>query len=155
LVNHTIVVTGSHEEKIQEELKGYDLSFVYNEKFETGMLSSVQKGVETLNHKVDGFMVLLGDQPMVSAKVIDRMISVFQKTRKGLLVPTFQGKRGHPVIIASNYRDQIKSINPEIGLRELFLNNQVDILEVEMNTNDILKDIDTPEDYQNETGADI
>jgi molybdenum cofactor cytidylyltransferase len=153
LSNQTIVVTGSHREEIQEELKECKLSFVNNENFESGMLSSVQKGMEALSDKVDGAMILLGDQPMVSRKVIDRLISVFQKTEKGLLVPTFQNKRGHPVLIASKYREQIKSINPEIGLRELFLNNQDDILEVEMNTNDILKDLDTPEDYRNETGT--
>ena len=155
LVNTTIVVTGSDEQELSKELAEYDINIVFNEKFESGMLSSVQKGSASLNEEVSGMLVLLGDQPMVSAKVIDRLISVFQKTEKGLLVPTFKGKRGHPVLISAKYREAIKSLNPEIGLRELFQKNTFDILEIEMDTENILKDIDTPEDYKAETGNGI
>ncbi len=152
LVNQITVVTGSDKKAIEKELVACDILFTHNEKYENGMLSSVQKGVETVNQNCDGIMILLGDQPMVSKSVIDRLISVFQKTKSGLIVPAYKGKRGHPVLIDSKYREQINSINPEIGLRELFLNNENDILEVEINTNDILKDIDTPEEYKKETG---
>ena len=126
--------------------------FANNERFEEGMLSSVQAGVESIDSDVQGILIFLGDQPMVSKLVINRLVSVFQKTEKGLLVPTFKGKRGHPVLISSKYKDNIKSINPAIGLRELFLNNQSDILEIEVGFDGILKDIDTPEDYRRETG---
>jgi len=133
-------------------LKHSNVLFANNERFEEGMLSSVQAGVESIDSDVQGRLIFLGDQPMVSKLVINRLVSVFQKTEKGLLVPTFKGKRGHPVLISSKYKDNIKSINPAIGLRELFLNNQSDILEIEVGFDGILKDIDTPEDYRRETG---
>lgn len=146
----TVVVTGSHKNEIKEALKDCDVLLIENERFEEGMLSSVQAGVKSVKDETNGILILLGDQPMVSEKVINRLISVFQKTDKGLLVPAFNGKRGHPVLISSKYKNEIKTINPKIGLRELFLNNTDDILEIEVGTENILKDIDTPEDYQRE-----
>jgi xanthine dehydrogenase accessory factor len=147
----TIVVTGSDRNKIEEELKAYPISFANNERYEEGMLTSVQAGVAAAGPEADGYLVLLGDQPMVSEVVINRLIAVFQKTEKGLLIPTFKGKRGHPVVIGSKYKEEIKILNPEIGLRELFLNHSDDILEIEFESEAVLKDIDTPEDYQRET----
>ncbi|MCK9638529.1 MAG: NTP transferase domain-containing protein [Prolixibacteraceae bacterium] len=149
--SRTIVVTGSDRNKIEEELEVYPLLFVNNERYEEGMLTSVQAGVAAAGQKTDGYLILLGDQPMVSEIVINRLISVFQKGEKGLLIPVFRGKRGHPVVISSKYKNEIKILNPEIGLRELFLRHSDDILEIEVESEVVLKDIDTPDDYERET----
>ncbi len=149
--SRTIVVTGSDRNKIEEELGAYPVLLVDNERYEEGMLTSVQAGVAAASPETDGYLILLGDQPMVSEAVINRLISVFQKGGKGLLIPVFKGKRGHPVLIGSKYKNEIKILNPEIGLRELFLNHPDDILEIEIGSEDVLKDIDTPEEYERET----
>jgi CTP:molybdopterin cytidylyltransferase MocA/xanthine/CO dehydrogenase XdhC/CoxF family maturation factor len=143
----TIVVVGSHKDQIKEALINYNVCLIENENFENGMLSSVQAGVSVIDKNSDGILVLLGDQPMVSEKIINRLITSFQKTSKGLIIPTFNRKRGHPVLIHSKYKEKITMLNSAIGLRELFINNNHDILEVEVNTISILNDIDTPEDY--------
>jgi len=143
----TWVVIGSHKNEITENLKDCKLNLVENENFEEGMLSSVLTGVNAANKNCDGFLIFLGDQPLIPHAIINRLITVFQKTKKGLLVPTFSGKRGHPVLIDSKYAEAINQINPNIGLRELFINNPSDILEIEVENEAILKDIDTPEDY--------
>ncbi len=147
----TLVVTGNNMHEIKEALNDYKVTLVGNQRFEEGMLSSVQAGIDAAGPETDGMLVLLGDQPMVSETVINRLISVFQKSEKGLIIPTFNGKRGHPVLISSKYKNEVKSINPETGLRELFFNNPDDVLEIEVETGDVLKDIDTPEDYIRET----
>ncbi|MCK9414209.1 MAG: NTP transferase domain-containing protein [Prolixibacteraceae bacterium] len=149
--SRTIVVTGSDRNKIEKELEAFPVLFVDNERYEEGMLTSVQAGVAAAGTETDGYLILLGDQPMVSKAVINRLIIVFQKGGKGLLIPVFKGKRGHPVLIGSKYTDEIKTLNPEIGLRELFLNHPDDILEIEVESEDVLKDIDTPDDYELET----
>jgi len=151
--NPAVVVTGHEKTSIEEELKGLNVQFAFNEKFEEGMLSSVQTGVAALDLDVAGFLVFLGDQPMVSEMVINRLIAVYQKTSKGLLVPTFHGKRGHPVLIDAKYREEIGTLPQETGLRKLFLNHPDDILEIEFDSDAVLKDIDTPGDYQRETNG--
>lgn len=151
--DQTLVVIGSHKEELTNELAEYSVNLVENTKFEEGMLSSIQVGFVALHSEFEAVIVLLGDQPMVSEEVINRLISVFQKTAKGLIIPTFNGKRGHPVLISSKYQRSIQLLNPEIGLRDLFLKNSQDILEIEVPTNEVLKDIDTPEDYQRESNS--
>jgi molybdenum cofactor cytidylyltransferase len=151
--DQTIVVIGSHNKELTRELAEYSLLLVENTRFEEGMLSSVQVGFAAIQPDSDAAIVLLGDQPMVSEEVINRLISVFQKTAKGLIIPTFNGKRGHPVLISSKYQESIQLLNPEIGLRDLFLKNSQDILEIEVQSDNVLKDIDTPEDYQRESNS--
>lgn len=147
---NTIVVVGSHKDQVKNDLENYNVTLIENENFEDGMLSSIKVGIASINHKSDGILILLGDQPMVSEIILNRLITSFQKTSKGLIVPTYKGKRGHPVLIHSKYKDNIHQLNPAIGLRELFLNNSQDIVEIEVDTASILKDIDTPEDYNRE-----
>lgn len=143
----TIVVVGSHKDEIKEELRNFNVCLIENKQFEAGMLSSVQAGISAVDKDSDGIIILLGDQPMISETIINRLITSFQKTNKGLIIPTFNNKRGHPVLIHSKYKKSIDTLNATIGLRELFLNNSHDILEIEVETDKILKDIDTQEDY--------
>lgn len=146
--HQTVVVLGSHQEEIRKELKGCFVDFIENKFYEAGMLSSIQQGTTAVDRKNDGILLLLGDQPMVSTALINRLITVFQKTEKGLLILTFNKKRGHPVLISTKYLNQIHELNPEIGLRALFQTNSDDVLEIEVSSAEILKDIDTPEDYE-------
>ncbi len=146
-VNQTLVVLGSHKNEVIKAVSNEKVCFIENEKFEAGMLSSVQAGIAAIDQKSAGILILLGDQPMVSKSIINRLIACFQKTDKGLLIPTYNGKRGHPVLINATYKAQINLLNPAIGLRELFLNNSHDIIEIEVQSASILIDIDTPEDY--------
>lgn len=148
VIDTTIVVLGSHKNEIQEELKELPLQLIENVQYESGMLSSVQKGISTITKNIDGVLILLGDQPMVPTDLINRLIAVFNKTSKGIIVPTFEGKRGHPLLIDKKYFKEINTLNSEVGLRELLLTNSNDILEIAVQTNVILKDIDTQNDYQ-------
>jgi molybdenum cofactor cytidylyltransferase len=95
-------------------------------------------------------MILLGDQPMVQTLVIDKLIDSFEKTGKGIIIPVYNTKKGHPVLIDTKYIPQINQLNPSIGLRQLMEECSEDIHELEVETNTILKDIDTIEDYKRE-----
>lgn len=148
--SQTLVVIGSHKNEIKKALKGLDIILVTNDQFEEGMLSSVQVGVSAVDASADGMIILLADQPMVSEKIINQLITSFQKTDKGLIIPTYNNKRGHPVLIHSKYKKSIPMLNSAIGLRELFLTNSHDILEITVETDEILKDIDTQDDYKRE-----
>lgn len=147
-LNQTIVVIGSHKNEVIEELNSLNIDLIENGRFEEGMLSSIQTGIKAVDEESDGVMILLGDQPMVSINIINRLIATFQKSNKGVIIPTFNNKRGHPVLISKKYWKQIKDLNPAIGLRELMMNNTHDMLEIKMENDVILKDIDTPEDYE-------
>ncbi len=141
-----LVVLGSHKNEVMTKVAPLQPELVYNKHYPDGMLSSVQCGVNALTH-CEAVVILLGDQPMVATATIDALISAWHNTDKGLVVPTFKGKRGHPVLIDLKYESTIQQLNGGIGLKELFRKHHADLLEIEINSDDILKDIDTPDDY--------
>jgi CTP:molybdopterin cytidylyltransferase MocA len=91
---------------------------------------------------------VLGDQPDISAGVIDALIAAYQEGRKGIVVPVFKGRRGHPLLVDLKYREEIVALPPETGLRGLLTAHSDDILEVGLREEGILTDIDTPEEYR-------
>jgi len=149
-IDEIYIVVGSDSEKIKSKLAGLNLNIITNDNYKMGMLSSVQKGIDALPKSLKAVIILLGDQPMVKSEIIDLMIDSFHRSRKGIVIPTFAGKRGHPILIDLKYRKAVNFLNPGKGLRELIYNNQENIFEVEVETNEILRDIDTFEDYKNE-----
>lgn len=148
-VDETLIVLGSNREKIEEVIKNLPVKSVYNPRFKEGMLTSVQKGFVSLPEEVEAVLVFLGDQPMIPSSVIDQIVSAYHSSEKGIILPVYGQKRGHPVLIDTKYRQELANLNPEIGLRELIHDHPEDILEVNLDSSSILEDIDTPEDYKN------
>jgi molybdenum cofactor cytidylyltransferase len=111
------------------------------------MLSSVQAGFRTLPADADAAVVMLGDQPFLPSCVVDAVIGAYEEGGKGIVVPTFQGRRGHPVLIDLKYREEVLALDPAGGLRRLMRAHPADIFEVEAGDANILRDLDTPEDY--------
>lgn len=150
-VDKILIVLGSNREKIEHAIKAQPVKSVYNPHFKEGMLSSVQKGFAFLPKEVEAVLVFLGDQPMVSSSCIDHIIAAYRSSEKGIVLPVYQNSRGHPILIDIKYRQEISVLDPDIGLRELIHNHPEDILEVELETDSVLEDIDTPKDYSQKT----
>ena len=145
-----LVVLGSNREKIEKKIGHLPLDIVVNPGFKEGMLSSVQCGFHALPEETRAVLVFLGDQPSIPSEVIDRVVDAFKETGKGIVLPVYKGERGHPVLIDMKYRHDVKNLNPEVGLRELVYGHPDDILEVNMETAGILRDINDIEDYTKE-----
>ncbi len=144
----TLVVLGSDREAIRGELEPHGVDFVVNENYPLGMLTSIQAGLRALPADAQAAIVLLGDQPFLASRVIDAVIAAYETGRNGIVIPTFQGRRGHPILVDLKYRDEILAIDPAEGLRRLMLAHPDDILEVDAGDGNILRDLDTPGDYQ-------
>jgi molybdenum cofactor cytidylyltransferase len=148
-VDEILVVLGSNRENIECVLKDTPVRSVHNPRFKEGMLSSIQKGFVSLPKEAEAVLVFLGDQPMIPSSVIDQIITAYRFSEKGIVIPVYDQKRGHPVLISTKYREEVAHLNPQVGLRELIHNHPEDILEVDLDSSSILEDIDTPEDYKN------
>jgi len=148
-VDETLVVLGSNRENIEEAIKDLPVKSVYNPRFKEGMLSSAQKGFVSLPEEAEAVLVFLGDQPRIPSSVIDQIIRTYHSSEKGIVLPVYDKKRGHPVLISTKYREEVAHLDPQLGLRELIHNHPEDILEVDLDSSSILEDIDTPEDYKN------
>ena len=149
-VFRTLVVVGSFREEVSGAISRTGVNICYNENYRNGMLSSVKCGFKNLPALYDAVIVLPGDQPFIEPDVINSLIKAYSATGKGIIIPVYRKKRGHPVLISSKYRDAVDSLNENEGLRSLSVIFKEDVFEVKTNSPEILKDFDTKQDYLNE-----
>lgn len=139
-----IVVLGHKAEEITKRLSGRPVKLVVNPLYRKGMGTSIAAGLKFVDSQAEAVMLVLGDQPYVDSPTIDRLIDAFSSSKKGLIIPTHKGQRGHPLIFARNYKAQLSKLTGDIGGREIIRENPKDILEVSVDGEGILIDIDTP-----------
>lgn len=150
-VSQTLVVLGPCSPDIREKIRRYPVITTFNPRYREGMLSSVLQGMAVLPDSCEAVIVALADQPAVETAVIDSLIEAFRTENKGIIVPVYRKKRGHPFLIDIKYRQEMKQLNPKVGLRELLRRHADDVFEVRVLSPAILRDIDTVEDYDRET----
>lgn len=149
-VFRTLVVVGSFREEVSGAISSTGVSTCYNENYRNGMLSSVKCGFKNLPAFYDAVVVLPGDQPFIEPDVINSLIKAYRETGKGIIIPVYRKKRGHPILISSKYRDAVDSLDENEGLRSLSEMYKKDVFEVKTSSPGILKDFDTKQDYLNE-----
>jgi len=148
--NGILVVLGAGHEYIIDLIKKYDIRYCYNEHYREGMLSSVKCGFKNLPAGTEATLVFQSDQPFIDPVVINMVINTYRSSGKGIIIPVYRGKRGHPLLLDNKYTDQIYKLDPAEGLRSIAYLNSNDVLEVETDEPGILKDFDTYEDYKKE-----
>lgn len=151
LKKNIIVVLGANRNEISKELSNLQVNLVENRNFSEGMLSSVICGLNALPVETEAFLIYLGDQPQITNDVSFKLIDAFKNSGKGIIIPVFDQKRGHPVLIDYKYKPEIEKLNQEKGLRQLMEKFSTDIYELNCGMPEILRDIDTPQDYRFET----
>lgn len=149
-VDRVMVVVGADRETVRARLESPPLTIVDNENFRQGMLTSIQAGFAALPSDAAAAVVMLGDQPAVPTEAVRTVVRAARESGKGIIIPTCGGRRGHPVLIAAKYGRAVAALDPGIGLRQLRLEHPEDVLEVEVGDPAVLRDLDTPEDYERE-----
>ena len=149
LSNITVVI-GAEKEKLTVLLEKLSVNFCINNEYRQGMLSSVICGIRHLPENVSAMLIFPGDQPLISPETIANILKRSQSSDKGIIIPVYKKKRGHPVLIDSKYKSAILKLNPEKGLRSLAESYPEDVGEIETDDPGILKDFDTYEEYLNE-----
>jgi molybdenum cofactor cytidylyltransferase len=141
-----IVVAGHQRREIEKVLAGLPLRIVHNPDFADGLGSSLKAGIAAVPADADGAVVCLGDMPQIDASLIDRLIAAFDPDRGALvIVPTFEGKRGNPVLWSRRFFSDLMAITGDVGARHLIGRHGEAVLEVPVEAKAVLTDIDTPE----------
>jgi molybdenum cofactor cytidylyltransferase len=151
-VDEVYVVVGHQAERVEAALSGRSVSIVVNPDYAQGMLSSVRCGLQALPAECEAILVALGDQPAVTAELVDTMVEAFRTGRHRIVVPVHGGRRGHPLLFSADYRPEILTQYDDQGLRGLLRAHANDIFALPVSTAAVLSDIDYPEDYQRERG---
>ncbi|UCD58370.1 MAG: nucleotidyltransferase family protein [Candidatus Hydrogenedentota bacterium] len=142
-----IAVLGHAAEQIRQVVDFGDAKVVVNREHEQGQSTSLQAGLSAVCDQSAAVMFILGDQPLISAEVIDTLIEGYYPQRAPLVIPTFRGKRGNPVIVGRSLFHRLQSLTGDVGARALFEEYAEQIKEIEIENECIRFDIDTWEDY--------
>ncbi|MDE0681937.1 MAG: nucleotidyltransferase family protein [Candidatus Poribacteria bacterium] len=146
--DEVIVVVGHRAEEIQTQLGARPIKTVFNRDYREGMLTSAQTGVRSLESS-EAFALMLVDQPFITSALIDQVVDAYRQTEKGIALPSYNYKRGHPVIFDQKYARDILALTSESGgVRTLFKKYGDDIHYVTVDTDSVLRDIDYREDYE-------
>jgi molybdenum cofactor cytidylyltransferase len=138
-------VTGHQSVDVAAILERALVTSHHNPDFASGLSSSLRVGINHLPEDIDGVMVLLGDMPNITAGHIDRLIAAFNPLEgRAICVPTFQGKRGNPVLFAKDLLLEMNDIAGDVGAKHLIGRHEDVVAEVDMPDDAIFLDIDTP-----------
>lgn len=147
------MILGHRSDEIAPTLADLPVRIVPNAHYREGMLSSVRAGVAAASAATQWFLVVIGDQPGIRSEVVRKLVAEGEAGGPGLLVPSFERRRGHPLLIHSRYRQEIECMSGQSGLRELFQLHPEELRYVLVDTDSVLTDMDTPEDYHREITA--
>ncbi len=151
-VSRIFVVTGHDRERVQEELKNDSVTFVHNQEYSKGLSTSLRTALAQLPVQTNAALIVLGDMPFVDSTVINALIDAFDPaSQAAICVPTYQGKRGNPVLWGRKYFQEMMEVQGDVGAKHLIGEYEDSVVEVEMDDVSVLTDLDTPETYANVT----
>jgi molybdenum cofactor cytidylyltransferase len=143
-VSHTVVVLGHHRDLILRSVRIPNV--VFNPDYEQGMTTSIQAGIRALPSDVDGALLFLVDHPVIAAPTIDILIKNFKPGH--IILPTYDGRRGHPVLFSSEVLAEIAALPPSSGANQVVWKDPGRVVEIPVSDRGILIDIDTPEQFE-------
>ncbi|MGC8557717.1 MAG: nucleotidyltransferase family protein [Nitrososphaeria archaeon] len=143
---NVIVVIGHESDKIKEALKGTKVNYVYNNNYKVGMSQSVIAGVKVSN-AFRGILILPGDMAFIKSYIIERVIDVHKNTGASIVIPTYNGRGGHPILFDVKLKEELLSINEEKrGLKEIVQKYGGEAYKIEVGTPIVVHDVDYKDD---------
>jgi molybdenum cofactor cytidylyltransferase len=149
-LTQTFVVVGHQSSEIKNLVQSDDIQCVENEQWELGMASSIVAGISQLK-QFDGFLILLGDMPLVTPKLINEII--FHGSADNIVIPIKDGLHGNPVFFGSKFRDELLTLYGDSGAKKVIQDNLSSMIKIEIQSNTIFKDYDTKESLESVAGV--
>lgn len=153
-VDELVVVSSElTNKKIQSIISELDIhcKLVINGKYQEGMTTSIQVGLNACNPNADGYMICLGDMPKIDFRIYNKLTFTFKKLYindlRTVLVPMFRGQKGNPAVFSSYYQEVILNHQEMEGCKDIIKDNTYHLNGLEVNSRSVLLDIDTRQDY--------
>ena len=128
--------------------KAWGAEIVLNPDFRKGMSTSIKKALLKINtQEAEGFFLILGDQPLITSKIINKLIKSFSPGKGEIIVPYFKDKRGNPVLFDICWKDELMAVTGDVGGRVLIKAHPEKVKRVNISDETILFDIDQKKDY--------
>ncbi len=152
--DEVIVVTGEDREQVEACLSEFPVRLLWNPDHIKGLSTSLRAGVSVLPSRARAVAVCLGDMPLVRPGDIDALIRAFlTDSEASIFVPTWQGKRGNPVLWTVDLLPEIGTLTGDVGAKALMSRHPTKVREVPVDASGVLTDVDTPEALQELTAT--
>jgi molybdenum cofactor cytidylyltransferase len=147
-ISELIVVVGANQEAIKEMLISRPVVIVENPQYREGMGTSIGKGIHAATGQAEGYLIGLGDQPFITSDMINSLIAVFSEEHPGIAICSYKKETGHPVIFARKFRQALCNLKGDAGGRTIIRQHGEEVKYVDIGSEAIFMDIDTPDDYR-------
>jgi molybdenum cofactor cytidylyltransferase len=139
-------VLGAGAEAIRAQLRLTDEQVVVNNDWERGQLSSIQAAIRSLTPgQAEGLLICPVDHPLVSSHLIGDLIRAFDASGKGIALPIYEGRRGHPVIFGAKLYGELLAAADDLGARQIVRAHPEDIVEVPTQEEGVVLNLNDPE----------
>jgi molybdenum cofactor cytidylyltransferase len=144
-----VVVTGHRADAVRAALTGFDVTFAHNPDYADGeILSSMKVGLRAMPETVAAVMVVPGDMPRISQEVMQQVLNAHAPAT--IVAPQYEGERGHPVLLDRHFWQALLDLPPDGMPRDVLRANKDRIRLIDVSSDGILADVDTPETYERE-----
>ena len=155
-VTEILVVTGHYKDRLENLLSGNKgITITHNTHYAKGMTTSIQCGVKKASINSDGYLICLGDLPLISSEgykiVLDAVKSSIHP-RQLIVRPFHREIPGHPVFFGADFKDDILDLKEAEGAKSLFKSHSNFVQKLKINSASIIKDFDTPNQYNKYNG---
>jgi len=147
------IVLGADREPIAKEVNLALDEIVINEQWEKGQLSSIHAALRSLPAQTDGIVVLLIDHPLISGVLVGELIDSFYSSGKSIVLPVYEGRRGHPVIFSSSLYQELMNAPLETGARSVVWAHAGDVQVVQTNEEGCVLDLNDPDTLRKALGV--
>ena len=155
-VDELIIVLG-HEDNLLKNTIGINkkTKFIYNKDFKKGMSSSIKVGLNEISKKSQGFFISLGDMPNINQNIYNKLIKSMSNYnnklkpihKKEIIIPTFEGQEGNPVLFSKFMKNKIMNLDGDIGAKKIIEQNRAKVLDVPFDNKGIIVDFDTQDHF--------
>jgi len=147
IADEIIVVLGAYVDAVKPHVFNHKkVRVVYNKDYKLGQTSSFQTGLSAVGNGTGAVLLVPVDCPLILTSTVDLLIRHFEQSNPVLLIPAYQGKRGHPPVFNASLKTEILTLSPSIGLNSLFAGHAPQILEI--NDPGIVQTFNTPEELE-------
>lgn len=147
-VDEIVVVLGNDAKDIKAVLGRFDIKTVVNSDYIKGQSTSVKVGIREVDGHAEGALFIMGDQPMIKTGIINDIIHKFSECKCSIIVPTYNNKRGNPVLFGNQWFEDLTHVQGDKGGRDIIKNNLDQVSFMEISDDLFLKDIDNDVMYQ-------
>lgn len=148
------VVLGAGAQAIREQLHLAPEMIVVNPDWPKGQLSSIQSAIRSLPAGgTEGLILCPVDHPLVSAALVARLIEAYDASGKLIILPTYRGRRGHPVIFRAALYPELLAAAPEVGARQVVWAHAADVAEVPTEEEGVVLNLNDPETLKRATNG--